>query len=52
MAGAYLDAIIRLRDDPALRLRLAEAAYDRIASRHDSRAFSANLITALEISVG
>jgi glycosyltransferase involved in cell wall biosynthesis len=52
MADVYVDAIARLRDDPGLRLRIATAAYDQVASRYDSRAFRANLINALEISVG
>jgi hypothetical protein len=52
MAEAYVEAIIRLRENPDLRLSLAAAAYDRVLSRYDRRAFRANLLNALDISVG
>jgi glycosyltransferase involved in cell wall biosynthesis len=52
MADAYVEALVSLRNDPDLRLRLASAAYDRVEMCCSRQAYRANLKRALEISVG
>jgi glycosyltransferase involved in cell wall biosynthesis len=51
MAEAYVDAIVSLQNDPDLRIRLASAAYNRVAMYCGKPAYAVNLKSALETPV-
>ena len=52
MANAYADAIVRLLEDPDLRLRLAVAAFDRVVAFYSRPMYRKNLMKVLEVGVG